>query len=199
MGSQVGQDHGAVRPGQHPGEVEHAYASKRPFHRDLLSGNGKQEERRSRSPITCFLLPRPCFLEISKAGETRSHRSASVPRTSAEGKAGGAGLGGRGAGSLRAGGLTRKVDNLVQALGMTDINRKLEGDCPYVWLDATSVKVRKAGRAVSAAVVVAIGVRASGEREVLGLDVGPAGRERSGWPACGAWWGVGRGGAPGGQ
>jgi putative transposase len=44
----------------------------------------------------------------------------------------------------------------------------------YVWLDATFVKVRDGGRVVSMAVVVAIGVRSSGEREVLGLDVGPS-------------------------
>ena len=89
---------------------------------------------------------------------------------------------------------TRRVDDLVQALGMTGISksqvsrlcqaldgeverfrtRRLEGPYPYVWLDATFVKVREQGRVVSMAVVVAIGVRASGEREVLGLDVGPS-------------------------
>jgi len=89
---------------------------------------------------------------------------------------------------------TRRVDDLVQALGMTGISksqvsrlcqaldgegerfrtRRLEGPYPYVWLDATFVKVRDQGRVVSMAVVVAIGVRASGEREVLGLDVGPS-------------------------
>jgi putative transposase len=89
---------------------------------------------------------------------------------------------------------TRRVDNLVQALGMTGISesqvsrrceeldaeverfrtRRLEGPYPYVWLDATFVKVRERGRVVSQAVVIAIGVRASGEREVLGLDVGPS-------------------------
>ena len=89
---------------------------------------------------------------------------------------------------------TRRVDDLVQALGMTGISksqvsrlcqaldgeverfrtRRLEGPYPYVWLDATFVKVRDQGRVVSMAVVIAIGVRASGEREVLGLDVGPS-------------------------
>ena len=88
---------------------------------------------------------------------------------------------------------TRKVDDLVKALGLDGISRsqvsrlcqaldaeverfrarRLEGDYPYVWLDATFVKVRDGGRVVSMAVVLAIGVRASGEREVLGLDVGP--------------------------
>src|SRR5207248_5376756 len=52
--------------------------------------------------------------------------------------------------------------------------RKLEGPYPYVWPDATFVKVRDGGRVVSMAVVIAVGVRATGERETLGLDVGPS-------------------------
>src|SRR5438094_631482 len=50
----------------------------------------------------------------------------------------------------------------------------LGGPCPCGWLDATCVEVRRDGRVVSVAVVIAVGVRASGEREVLGLDVGPS-------------------------
>ncbi len=89
---------------------------------------------------------------------------------------------------------TRRVDDLVQTLGLTGMSksqvsrlceeldgeverfrsRRLEGGYPYVWLDATFVKVRENGRVVSQAIVIAIGVRASGEREVLGLDVGPS-------------------------
>ena len=90
---------------------------------------------------------------------------------------------------------TRKVDELVRALGMSSIsksqvsrlceeldeeverfrNRKLEGPYPYVWLDATYLKARQDGRVSSVAVVIAVGVRGdSGEREVLGLDVGPS-------------------------
>jgi len=89
---------------------------------------------------------------------------------------------------------TRRVDDLVQALGLQGISksqvsrlcgeldgeverfrtRKLDGPYPYLWLDATFLKVRQDGRVVSMAVVIAIGVRASGEREVLGLDVGPS-------------------------
>jgi putative transposase len=89
---------------------------------------------------------------------------------------------------------TRRVDDLVQALGLSGISksqvsrlcgeldreverfrtRRLEGAYPYVWLDATFVKVREQGRVVSMAVVIAIGVAASGQREVLGLDVGPS-------------------------
>ena len=89
---------------------------------------------------------------------------------------------------------TRRVDALVQALGMTGVSksqvsrlcqeldavverfrqRRLEGPYPYVWLDATFVKVRVDGRVVSMAVVIATSVRLSGEREVLGFDVGPS-------------------------
>lgn len=89
---------------------------------------------------------------------------------------------------------TRRVDDLVKSLGMTGISksqvsrlcreldaeverfrtRRLEGSYPYVWLDATFLKVRKDARVVSMAVVIAIGVNERGEREVLGLDVGPS-------------------------
>jgi putative transposase len=89
---------------------------------------------------------------------------------------------------------TRSVDDLVQAMGMTGIsksqvsrlcaelddkvqtflNRPLEGDWPYVWLDATYLKVRQAGRIVSVAVIIAVGVNGDGRREVLGLDIGPS-------------------------
>ncbi len=89
---------------------------------------------------------------------------------------------------------TRRVDDLVQALGLNGISksqvsrlcepldeevarfrsRPLTGPYPYVWLDATFIKVREQGRVVSQAIVIAIGVRQSGEREVLGLDVGPS-------------------------
>ncbi len=90
---------------------------------------------------------------------------------------------------------TRKVDELVKALGMTGIsksrvselceqldeeverfrNRELEGPYPYIWLDATYLKARQDGRVVSTAVVIAVGVNGdTAEREVLGLDVGPS-------------------------
>src|SRR6185437_6907619 len=89
---------------------------------------------------------------------------------------------------------TRRVDDLVQALGMQGISksqvsrlcaelgdevekfrcRRLDEQYPYLWMDATFLKVRQDGRVVSQAVVVAIGVKASGEREVPGWDVGPS-------------------------
>jgi len=90
---------------------------------------------------------------------------------------------------------TRKVDDLVKALGMSGIsksqvselceeldeeverfrNRPLKGAYPYVWVDATYVKARQDGRVNSVAVVIAVGVKGeTGEREILGLDVGPS-------------------------
>jgi len=88
---------------------------------------------------------------------------------------------------------TRKVERLVQALGMEGISRSevsricsqldeeveqwcrrcLDGAYPYLWLDATYVKVREGGVVLSQAIVIAYGVRETGEREVLGIDVGP--------------------------
>jgi putative transposase len=89
---------------------------------------------------------------------------------------------------------TRSVDNLVQAMGMSGISksqvsrlceeidekvkaflaRPLEGDWPYLWIDATYMKVRQSGRIVSVAVIVAVGVNSDGRREVLGMDIGPS-------------------------
>jgi len=89
---------------------------------------------------------------------------------------------------------TRSVDDLVKAMGGSGVsksqvsrlceeidekvkaflNRPLEGDWPYVWLDATYVKVRRNHRIVSVAVIVAVGVNTDGRREVLGMDVGPS-------------------------
>ena len=89
---------------------------------------------------------------------------------------------------------TRSVDDLVQAMGMSGISksqvsrlcadiddrvkafleRPIEGDWPYLWIDATYVKVRQDKRAVSVAVTIAMGVNSDGRREVLGMDIGPS-------------------------
>jgi transposase-like protein len=89
---------------------------------------------------------------------------------------------------------TRSVDELVKAMGMSGISksqvsrlceeidervkafleRPIEGDWPYLWIDATYVKVRQNGRIVSVAVIVAVGVNTDGRREVLGMDIGPS-------------------------
>jgi transposase-like protein len=88
----------------------------------------------------------------------------------------------------------RSVDDLVKALGISGISksqvsrlceeidervtafldRPIEGDWPYLWIDATYVKVRQQGRIVSVAVIVAVGVNGDGRREVLGMDIGPS-------------------------
>lgn len=87
---------------------------------------------------------------------------------------------------------TRSVDDLVKAMGMSGISkshisrlceeidgkvkafleRPIEGDWPYLWIDATYVKVRRGGRIVSVAVIIAVGVNADGRREVLGMEIG---------------------------
>jgi transposase-like protein len=87
---------------------------------------------------------------------------------------------------------TRKVDALLKALGLTGIdkssvsrickeldhtveefrNRPLQESYPYVWLDAMYLKVRQNHRVVSLALVIAIGVDDTGERHMLGFDLG---------------------------
>ena len=89
---------------------------------------------------------------------------------------------------------TRSVDDLVKSLGMdgisksqvsrlceeldervqTFLERPIEGDWPYLWIDATYVKVRQNGRIVSVAVIIAVGVNSDGRREVLGMEIGPS-------------------------
>ena len=89
---------------------------------------------------------------------------------------------------------TRSVDDLVKAMGMTGVsksqvsrlcgeidervdaflNRPLEGEWPYLWLDATYIKVRRGGRIVSVAAIVAVAVNLDGRREVLGIAVQPS-------------------------
>ena len=87
---------------------------------------------------------------------------------------------------------TRSVDDLVKAMGLSGLSksqvsrlceeidervnafltRPLEGNWPYLWIDATYLKVRRGGRIVSVAVIIAIGVNTDGRREVLGLEIG---------------------------
>jgi putative transposase len=87
---------------------------------------------------------------------------------------------------------TRSVDDLVKAMGMSGISksqvsrlcediddrvkafldRPIEGEWPYVWIDATYLKVRRGGRIVSVAVIIAVGVNTDGRREVLGMEIG---------------------------
>lgn len=87
---------------------------------------------------------------------------------------------------------TRSVDDLVKAMGMSGVSksqvsrlceeiddkvnafleRPIEGDWPYLWVDGTYLKVRRGGRIVSVAVIIAVGVNTDGRREVLGMEVG---------------------------
>jgi putative transposase len=87
---------------------------------------------------------------------------------------------------------TRSVDDLVKAMGASGVSRSqvsrlceeidgkvktfldrpIEGDWPYIWIDATYLKVRRGGRIVSVAVIIAVGVNTKGRREVLGMEVG---------------------------
>jgi transposase-like protein len=89
---------------------------------------------------------------------------------------------------------TRKVDDLLKALGIDGISksevsricseldaeieafrqRPITGEHPYVWIDATYHKVRQDGRVQAMATVVAIGVTSEGERQILGVDAGPS-------------------------
>ena len=79
--------------------------------------------------------------------------------------------------------LCGEIDGKVE----TFLTRPLEGDWPYVWLDATYVKVREAGRIVAKAVTIAVGVNSDGRREVLGMDIGCSEAEPSGSTSCANW------------
>ncbi len=89
---------------------------------------------------------------------------------------------------------TRRVDDLVQAMGLSGIgkstvsklckdidervgaflDRPLSGEWPYLWLDATYLKQREGGRIVSVAAIVAVAVNTDGKREIVGLHIGPS-------------------------
>src|SRR6516165_6994116 len=89
---------------------------------------------------------------------------------------------------------TRRVDELVQAMGLSSISksqvsklckdidervnafldRPLDGEWPYLWLDATYLKVRDGGRIVSVAATIAVAASAEGRREIIGLGIGPS-------------------------
>ncbi|MEO0035278.1 MAG: hypothetical protein RLZZ501_1301, partial [Pseudomonadota bacterium] len=89
---------------------------------------------------------------------------------------------------------TRRVDDLVQAMGLSGISkstvsklckdidervgaflaRPLEGEWPYLWLDATYLKQREGGRIVSVAAIIAVAANTEGRREIVGLHIGPS-------------------------
>ena len=89
---------------------------------------------------------------------------------------------------------TRRVDDLVQAMGLSGISksqvsklckeidervhafldRPLAGEWPYLWLDATYLKQREGGRIVSVAAIIAVAANTDGRREIVGLHIGPS-------------------------
>src|SRR6185437_965175 len=89
---------------------------------------------------------------------------------------------------------TRRVEELVQAMGLAGISksqvsklckdidervnafleRPIEGEWPYLWLDATYLKAREGGRIVSVAAIIAVAVNTDGRREIVGLHIGPS-------------------------
>src|SRR5271166_7160348 len=66
--------------------------------------------------------------------------------------------------------LVEEIDGRVNAF----FARPIEGEWPYLWIDATYVKAREAGRIVSTATIIAVGVNTDGRREVLGVATGPS-------------------------
>lgn len=89
---------------------------------------------------------------------------------------------------------TRRVDDLVQAMGLSGISksqvsklckdideranvflsRPLDGEWPYLWLDATSLKQREGGRVVRVAARIAVAANTKGRREIVGMHIGPS-------------------------
>ncbi len=89
---------------------------------------------------------------------------------------------------------TRRVDDLVQAMGLNGISkstvsklckniddrvnafldRPLAGDWLSLWLDATYLKQREGGRIVSVAAIIAVAANTEGKREIVGLHIGPS-------------------------
>ncbi len=103
---------------------------------------------------------------------------------------------------------TRRVDDLVQAMGLSGISkstvsklckdidervqafldRPLSGEWPYLWLDATYLKQREGGRIVSVAAIIAVAVNAEGKREIVGLHVEPSGSPDIGPSEAESFW-----------
>lgn len=54
------------------------------------------------------------------------------------------------------------------------LERPIEGELRYLWLDATCLKVGEGGRIVSVAAIITVAVNTQGRREIIGLGIGPS-------------------------
>jgi putative transposase len=104
-------------------------------------------------------------------------------------------------------GFDRRVDELVQAMGLGGISksqvsklckdidervnafldRPIDGEWPYLWFDAVYLKVRDGGRIVVVAAIIAVMVTTEGRREIVGVGIGPSEAERF-WAAFQKAW-----------
>ena len=141
-------------------------------------------------------LPRPHARHaawLAQSHESRSCGPAATSRRSwRRARSDGKGVGRRHPGGLdRRGVGTRRVDEIAQAMGLSGsskiqvsklckeidervkafLERPLEGDWPYLWLDATYLKVREGGRIVSVAAIIAVAANTEGRREIVGLGI----------------------------
>ena len=76
--------------------------------------------------------------------------------------------------------MCKDIDERVNAF----LDRLIDGEWPYLWLDATYLKVRDGGRIVSVAAIIAVAVNTEDRREIIGLGIGPSDHmpNRSGRP-----------------
>jgi transposase-like protein len=95
----------------------------------------------------------------------------------------GAGDGPGGIGKSTVSKLCKEIDERVNAF----LERPLDGEWPYLWLDATYLKVREGGRIVSVAAIIAVAVSTEGKREIVGLGLGPSEAETF-WSASSRAW-----------
>src|SRR6185312_4063054 len=66
--------------------------------------------------------------------------------------------------------LCKDIDERVNAF----LDRPIEGERPYLCVDATYLKARERGRIVSIAAIIAVAVNTEGRREIVGLGIGPS-------------------------
>ena len=70
-------------------------------------------------------------------------------------------------------GVEARAEDIDERVGEF-LNRPLTGDCPYLWLDATYLKVRQGGRIIPVAAIIAVAANTEGRREIIGLGIGPS-------------------------